>query len=244
MRAARRRPRGFTLIEVMLTVAITATVFAMVAGILLSVISSSERIEKLLRTEKAGYGILATLRRDLTGVYAYALGGPAFKGEDKDVGGRDADELRFVTTARVLPVEDGRPPPALVEVGYRLREAEQPGTGLSLFRRAAPYEGDPLDGPGEYVEIFTGIESLQLTYLDPEDDEWKESWSDEEGLPAAVKVELKLVLSDAERAEAEATGVDIPPPVFQMIVGIPTKHAPAPDAAPEQPGEPPPPTGQ
>lgn len=230
--------RGFTLIEVMLTVAITATVFAMVGGILLSVIGSSERIEKLLRTEKAGYGILATLRRDLTGVYAYALGGTAFKGEDKDVSGREADELTFVTTARVLPAEDDQPPPTFVEVGYRVREAEQQGAGLSLFRRAAAYEGDPLDGAGDFVEIFSGIESLQLTYLDPEDEEWKESWTESEALPLAVKVELKLMLSDAERAEAEASGVDIPEPTFTMIVGIPTKSAPPDDPAPEQPAPP------
>lgn len=230
--------RGFTLIEVMLTVAITATVFAMIGGILLSVIGSSERIEKLLRTEKAGYGILSTLRRDLTGVYAYSLGGPAFKGEDKDVSGREADTLSFVTTARVLPAEDGQPPPTFVEVGYRLREAEQQGEGLSLFRRAAAYEGDPLEGAGEYVEIFTGIESLQLTFLDPEDEEWKESWTESEELPLAVKVELKLILSEAERAEAEASGVDIPEPTYQMIVGIPSKAAPKPDPAPEQPAAP------
>lgn len=242
MSSRRRGRRGFTLIEVMLTVAITATVFAMIGGILLSVISSSERIEKLLRTEKAGYGILSTLRRDLTGVYAYSLGGPAFKGEDKDAGGREADRLTFVTTARVLPAEDGQPPPTLVEVGYRLRESEQEGAGLSLFRRAAAYEGDPLDGPGDYVEVFTGIESFQLTYLDPEDEEWKESWTESDALPLAVKVELKLVLSEAERAEAEASGVDIPEPLYQMIVGIPTKAAPTADPAPEQPAAPP--TGQ
>lgn len=236
---SQRRARGFTLIEVMITVAITATVFAMIGGILLSVISSSERIEKMLRTEKAGYGILSTLRRDLTGVYAYSLGGPAFKGEDKDVSGSEADELAFVTTARVLPAEDGKPAPTFVEVGYRLREAEQPGAGLSLFRRAAPYDGDPLEGAGEYVEIFSGIESFQLTYLEPEDDEWKEDWTESESLPLAVKVELKLILSDAERAEAEATGVDIPEPSYQMIVGIPVKSTPPDDPAPQQPTPPP-----
>lgn len=233
---SRQAPRrGFTLIEVMLTVAITATVFAMVGGILLSVISSSERIEKMLRTEKAGYGVLSTLRRDLTGVYAYALGGAAFKGEDKDVSGHDADSLTFVTTARVLPAEDGRPAPTMVEVGYRLGDAAAEGAGLSLFRRVAPYEGDPLDGPGDYVEIYSGIESFQLTYLDPEEKEWVESWTESEALPLAVKVELKLVLSDGERAEAEATGVELPEPTFVMIVGIPARSEPKADPAPAQP---------
>ncbi|MCW8138493.1 MAG: prepilin-type N-terminal cleavage/methylation domain-containing protein [Planctomycetota bacterium] len=237
---ARRRARGFTLIEVMLTVAITAAVFAMIGGILISVINSAERIEKLLRTEKAGYGILTTLRRDLTGVYAYALGGPAFKGVDKAVGGREADRLFFVTTARVLPAEEGRPPPTLVEVGYVLRESELREQGLSLFRRAAPFEGDPLEGPGEYVEIFSGIESFQLTYLDPEDRQWKDSWEEGEALPLAVKLELKLALSPEERAAAEQDRLDLPEPTFEMIVGIPVQMQPKADPAPEQPA----PTGQ
>lgn len=218
-----------------MTVAITATVFAMIGGILVSVIGNAERIEKMLKTEKAGYGVLSTIRRDLTGVYAYALGGPAFKGEDKDVSGRDADSLSFVTTARVLPAEDGSPPPTLVEVGYQLRESEPQGSGLTLFRRAAAFEGDPLDGPGDYAEIFTGIESLQLTYLDPEDKQWKETWEEPDSLPLAVKVELVLTLSEADRAAAEEVDVDIPEPKFAMIVGIAVKIEPKSDPAPAAP---------
>jgi type II secretion system protein J len=235
-----RRRGGFTLIEVMVTVAITATVFAMIGGILVSVIGNAERIEKMLKTEKAGYGVLSTMRRDLTGVYAYALGGPAFKGEDKDVSGRDADSLSFVTTARVLPAEEGRPAPTLVEVGYQLREGEPQGSGLTLFRRAEAFEGDPLDGQGDFVEIFTGIESLQLTYLDPEDKQWKETWEEADRLPLAVKVELVLAVSEEDRAAAEQSDLDPPESKFAMIVGVAVKIEPKADA----PAEPTPPPGQ
>jgi hypothetical protein len=224
----------------MVTVAITATVFAMIGGILVSVIGNAERIEKMLKTEKAGYGVLATLRRDLTGVYAYALGGPAFKGEAKDIGGRDADNLAFVTTARVLPAEDGRSPPALIEVAYTLREGEPQGSGLTLFRRAAAFEGDPLDGPEEFSEIYTGIDSLKLTYLDSEDKQWKETWEEPDRLPLAVKVELKLTLSEADRAAAEEANLSDPETKFAMIVGIAVKIEPKadpPPAAPAQPGQ-------
>lgn len=234
-----RAAAGFTLIEVMVTVAITATVFAMIGGILVSVIGNAERIEKMLKTEKTGYGVLSTVRRDLTGVYAYALGGPAFKGTDKGVGNQESDELAFVTTARVLPAEDGRTAPALIEVGYTLREGEPQGTGLTLFRRAAAFEGDPLEGPEEYSEIASGIESFKLTYLDSEDDQWKDAWEEAERLPLAVKVELKLTLSEADRQAAQEANVADPETKFTMIVGIAVKIEPKADPPPAAPTPPP-----
>jgi general secretion pathway protein J len=233
VRRSARRSRGFTLIEVMLTVAITVAVFAALGEALLSVITTSERIERKLRTEKAGYGILATLRRDLTGVYAYALGGAALKGEDKTAGGGDADELHFATTANVIATTDGRPP-LLVEVGYRLEDQAQ-DRGLSLFRSASALEGDPLSGGGDYVEIATGLKSLKLQYLDPEDQAWKDAWEQAERIPLAVKVKLELIQTAEERAEAEQAQVDLPPPTFEMIVGIPARQAPPPDAPPTPP---------
>ena len=138
------RARAFTLIEVLMTIAITAMVFAMIGGILLSVISAGENIGDKLRTEKAGHGILGVVRRDLAGVYAYGLGGLAFRGEDEQEGGKAADRLAFVTTADVIPPDEQGRRPKLAEVGYRLRAEE--GGILSLYRRASAFE--PPGRPG------------------------------------------------------------------------------------------------
>ncbi len=236
-----RRPRlsgrGFTLIEVLMTVAITALVFAMIGGILLSVIKASENIETKTRTEKAGYGVLATLRRDLTGVYAYALGGPAFRGEDKTELGRDADALHFVTTADVLPTQDGRRP-RLIEVGYRVGGGDESQDGLlGLFRRAGALEGDPLESGDEYAELYGRVHAFDLKYLDPDTGDWADSWDDAERLPLAVKVHLELALDELQKIAAEQENLDLPPPVFEMVVGIPVKATPAEDTGSGQPGE-------
>ena len=228
--------RGFTLIEIMMTVAITAMVFAMIGGILLSVIKASEKIELKLRTEKAGYGALSLIRRDLTGVYAYALGGMAFRGQNNDEGGHDADQLYFVTTANVIETEDGVPP-RLVEVGYQFSDEDD---GLVMYRRAAPLEGDPLAGEGDFVEILNGVESFNVEYLDPEDSAWKEGvWNNPDRLPLAVKVRLELALSEAQQIQAEQNEVEIPPPLYEMTIGIPADASPNVGQPPaDQPGQP------
>lgn len=247
-RALRRRGggrarAGFTLIELLVTLVITATVFAMIGGILVSVLDATEKVDLKLRYEKAGYGALSVVRRDLAGVYAYALGGTPFKLENKEVFGKPADELRFVTSANVLPPEDGRPRPRLVEVGYRFAQADD--DTLTLYRRAAPLEGDPLSGAGDYVEVLGGINVFQLEWLDgaSEEKSWQEeTWDKADAVPSALRITLELALKDAEKLAAEEGGVEIPIPRYQMVVGITARVKP-PDEQPATPpagGAPPP----
>lgn len=215
-RLARGRSGGFTLIEVMVTLVITVSVFAMIGGILLSVLTTSEKIETKLRTEKAGYGILGTLRRDLTGLYAYALEGAPFKAEDRTEVGKDADELMFVTSAPVLESADGLPA-RFAEIGYKV-QADDRGN-LVLFRRAAALEGDPLGGAGNYVEICRDVQSFQLEFLDPETKEWVERW-DKETVPGAIRCVVELILDEQQQAMRDEGQIDVPNPRYEMVVGI------------------------
>lgn len=246
---SRPRGRAFTLIEMMVAVALMAMVLAMVGGIFLSVINTREKVQESLDKDKAGYGLLATLRRDLTGVYAYALGGPAFLGEDEEAGaGRSADRLRFVTTADVAVSEDGVKP-RLVEVGYRVEKASD-SDQLILYRRAGGLEGDPLKG-GTYSGLYVGLHSLDIKYFDPEEDAWKDEWRQPKRLPQAVKVVLELSPDEREVVAAREEGREVSVSHFEMIVGIPAQAEPAEDTAKpeesppsgENPGGAPAPTG-
>lgn len=218
MRRARER-RRFTLIEMMLSVALTALIFAMIGGVLLSVIQARDGVEDMLLQDKGGYGVLNTLRRDLTGVYAYQLGSLAFRGEDKEQNGRPADELHFVTTADVAEADESGRKPRLVEVGYRMKEADE-GDAIVLFRRASGLEGDPLTGGGAYTAIYQQVWSLDITYLDMEKN-WVEKWEDPESLPLAVKVVLELLPDEVEKIAAEQEGREMRIPKYEMMVGIP-----------------------
>lgn len=230
MRAGRR---GFTLIEMMVAVALMAMVLSMVGGILLSVINTREKVQDSLDSDKAGYGLLATIRRDLTGVYAYALGGPAFRGTNEEEDGRPADRLDFVTTADVADSSDGIKP-RLVEVGYRIQK-ETEGQRLILYRRASGYEGDPLKGGGSYTGLYVGVHSLDIQYFDDEDKDWKEEWAHAKRLPTAVKVVLELSPKETERIAAQAEGRELAVSRYEMIVGIPSQAEP--EEEPDEPGE-------
>lgn len=233
MTRASGRGRGFTLIEMMVAVALMAMVLSMVGGILLSVINTREKVQDSLDSDKAGYGLLATIRRDLTGVYAYALGGPAFRGSNDEESGRPADRLDFVTTADVSESSDGIKP-KLVEVGYRIQK-ESEGERLILYRRASGYEGDPLKGGGAYTGLYIGVHSLDIQYFDDEDKDWKEEWAHAKRLPTAVKVVLELSPKETERIAAQAEGRELAVSRYEMIVGIPSQAEP--EEEPDEPGE-------
>lgn len=220
-----KRRAAFTLFEVMLTVAITATVFAMIGGILISVITTTQNVEEMLKSEKAGYGVLDTLRSDLTGVYAYGLGGVAFKGVDNQELGREADSLHFVTTSDAMVNEDGTTP-RLIEIGYRIAPDDD-GKLLVLYRRTVPLDGDPVQSDEEYVELYGEMHSLNFEYLKGEG-EWVEEWEEEDSIPKAVKIKIELALSEAERqiAEQGGGGFEVENPSFEMIVGIATTAGP------------------
>jgi prepilin-type N-terminal cleavage/methylation domain-containing protein len=96
---ASSREKGFTLMEVIVTLALVALLFSMVAGILVSVLNVSEQISVKGDGEKIGYGVLGLVQRDIEGCVAYGLGPVIFKGEDKSVGGQEGDEIFFVTTS-------------------------------------------------------------------------------------------------------------------------------------------------
>lgn len=228
-----RVARSFTLIEMMVAVALMAMVLSMVGGILLSVINTREKVQDSLDSDKAGYGLLATLRRDLTGVYAYALGGPAFLGDNEEEDGRPADRIHFVTTADVSESSDGLKP-RLVEVGYRLEKARE-GDQLILYRRASGYEGDPLKGGGSYTGLYVGVHSFEIQYYDEEEKDWKEEWKHAKRLPLAVKVVLEISPKEVERIAAQAEGRELNISRYEMIVGIPSQAEP--EEEPDEPTE-------
>lgn len=213
--------------ELLVAIAITAMVFAMVSAILFSVLSANDKVEEKLRTEKAGYGCLSLLRRDLEACYCYGLGGPALLGEKASESGKQADRITLVVAALGPPDDKGRIT-QFQKVGYRLSAGEGGAEGLGLYRHAQAYNpGDDLAAGGEFSLVYQGIESLKLAYYDGKEKRWvDDEWKEQERVPRAVRVELVLAHDKGHEEAARAANVELPQLKFQIVVGILSAAAP------------------
>ncbi len=233
-RDASRRVRAFTLLELVIAVAITALVMAMVGGILMSTLEADEKVNQALSAEKVGYGVVSLIRRDLEACYTYALGAQSFKGE-RGTEGSVADRMAFVSAVEGDPDPQSGRRPKFQRIGYRLKQ-EQNGNVLALYRYAEPYtstKDDPL-AAGQYAFVATGLKSLKFSYLDGKDKTWKDDeWKETDRVPIAVKITVELVPTGANK-DTSGFGLNSATTV-ESTVAIPTVGAPAPDGDPNKP---------
>ena len=237
MRCARSRQGGFTLIEVMVTLAIMAMVFAMIGTILVGVLDSHARVERLVLPNKVGPSVLALMARDLQGLHAYDLE-LSFVGVDGGGADRSTDSFHFVTTTASRPDEDGRRA-LLTEVGYVLQERADKQGFYTLFRREqAGVDELPLNG-GEYTPIYSNVVSLDVQYLSrDEEPTWLEAWEASPEPPAALWIHL--VVAPQYEAGSGQAGDELPAPkTYTAVVEIPIDVATPVEETPEA-GEPPP----
>jgi type II secretion system protein J len=221
---------GFTLIELLIAIAITALVMAAVGGILVSTLEADQHVSDAMATEKSGYGIIGLLRRDFEACYSYALGGPAFQGATGSLG-QTADSVAFVTAVESDPDPQTGRRAKFQAVAYQCKQDTASNT-IALYRAATPYTtatADPL-GATPFAFVATGIQSLKLSYLDPEDNQWhNDEWSQTDRVPLAVQITLQMVPPSQQQSQS-GFGL-VPASTFQTVVGIPTYTSPLFDAA-------------
>lgn len=237
-RHALRMRAGFTLLELVISVAITALVMAMVGGILMSTLEADEKVNQSLASEKVGYGVVSLMRRDLEACYSYGLGAAAFKGERGTEGGI-ADRIAFVAAVEGEPDPQTGRRAKFQRIGYRLKQ-EASSNILALYRYAESYgstKDDPL-AAGNYAFVATGLKSLKISYLDPKDKTWKDDeWKETDRVPLAVKIVVELAPSPDKQDQG---GFGLTPAAsVESTVAIPTVSEPAVDADPNTPGQPP-----
>jgi len=190
--------RGFTLIEVMLTIFILAIVMSVIYGVLVSVVESSRRAEVMMQGAEIGPAILAQIRDDLEGVLVTDKTKDEFLGIDRKIGRGDWDRVDFVTTTMTYDREKDDLDPkfyGLNEVGYQIQPHPEDTTLGRLHRRIDPWvDADPLKG-GRLVEMYDRVRSFDITYVEDPQKPAESAWSSKqkEGkLPRAFKVTLVL----------------------------------------------------
>lgn len=170
--------RGFTLVEMLVSLSIFAAIAAMGVGLLRNSVDTQDAVQARLKTMGGINRVRAVMANDLAQAVQRSTRGasgenvPAFLGSSTG--------FAFVHVG--AGAEDGSPKPDVERVGYALtggewRRATQPmldGTALS--------DGDRLAGE---------VASVAIRYRD-EHGNWAESWTSDPGdrLPRAVEVRL------------------------------------------------------
>jgi len=194
-----RTPRGFTLLEVMIAVAITAVIGSMAAGVYQQV----DRAASAARDQGERYAgarlALTRMSRELSMAFlsnhydsARFRDRPTlFKGE--------SDQLLFSTMAHVRLAQDAKESDqAMVEY---LVERDPVSGKDALFRREKVRIDDEPDRGGRKDLVATHVKGISLQYWDLKRKEWVREWSTRtpeklNELPTRIRIALEIVLAD------------------------------------------------
>ena len=193
--------KGFSLIEIMVGVAILAGMTILIQTTMSLALTAKERAERrdeLFHSVRIG---LSKLDEDLAQAF---LANTAFRGADGKYAtamiGTD-QQLDFSTFSHLHFQKNARDTDA-VSVGYATKNNE---AGLSdLYRRESLRLGEKVTEGGREYLLIENVKEFALEYYDSSKTEWVKEW-DSTGLsvlnrlPQAVKVELKVI----DRREGE-----------------------------------------
>jgi prepilin-type N-terminal cleavage/methylation domain-containing protein len=186
IRAVRRRCRGFTLLEIMLAVAIlgmmAVAIFRFVQTNLTALKFSSET--EAADAQYDGLRDLLTAQwQSLSPLRAKMVGEP-FKLND-----RERDEIRWNCGAG--PGLLTRYAPGEFTVVLRLQPGNDNSDRLDLGILRKPQEdSDVAEGHETWVPLIKNVGSLEISYFDPNANNWLPRWPGGNRMPSLVKVSV------------------------------------------------------
>ena len=194
--------RGFTLIEVMLAIAITAMIGTLIYGGFAQTALNRSRIEADLIHHRSVQLTLEKMARELSMAYVSTHVNPgtalqtmrtAFIGQDSG----DEDRIDFTSFSHRRLYKDTHESDQN-EISYFVaRHPEEPATRVLARREQKRIDDDPQRG-GKVQILLEGIEELDIEYLDPLSAEWVKSWDTTQAvgqanrLPSQVKITIKV----------------------------------------------------
>jgi prepilin-type N-terminal cleavage/methylation domain-containing protein len=202
-----QRAHGFTLIEVVLVMALLAIVLGITYEILVDCLAAEQKIERLTLPEKAGDGVLSLMRTDLSGTIYRNLGRRIFLVTDSGAPPEARDEIRFLSTVEPTPVDEGDAAGlsafrTITGVAYFLRPSQLPEnvTAYTLFRKEIVNFDplSPLESPGVNYEVYDKVKSLSFECFDGW--EWSAAWDSE----TRIQVEEQALLESTPTNEGIA----------------------------------------
>jgi general secretion pathway protein J len=207
---ARPSSHGFTLIELMIAVAITAVLAAMVAGAFSRIAKDREVVEGQDERYASARRALSRMARELSAAFIsehydhgrYRERPTLFRGRDQ--------EIQFTSMSHQRLYQDAKESDQSVLEYTIERDPDHQGED-ALFRREKVRIDDDPDHGGRRDVVMDRVTSFRLLYWDRQRKDWVKEWSTrsverQNALPTRVKVELELKLPDGrtEKLSTEA----------------------------------------
>jgi len=216
--------RGFTLIEVLLAIAIGAIVITIVTTVFyrshknIEAVKSSSEIYQTART------VMDRMIKDLTCAYIPSDNRNRTKDEIsfyRFVGTKEEDEsirrdsICFTTTT---DLGFSKNPGSICEVDYYLKETEDKKGSYTLMRRedATPHSG--ITKTGMELEMAEGIKEMEIVYIDDASQETRE-WDLLQKLSLPKRVKVIITFDDGKEglkftgyATLSLSGIRLKPP--------------------------------
>ena len=202
-----RSQRGFTIMEVIVTILIMAGIMVSISQILTAVRNTRDRIHNMQEAHLAGPAILDRIESDLRALDDFdrepAL---ALRVTNRVIQGLDADSIDFVATTNSAVIEKQSGADRFVradlnEVGYRLRANPLQDDFLELWRREDfGVDEEPFDG-GNFSFLHERVKGFNIEVFEEDGPEAEpfESWGtkDDEhsGIPARIEIEITVELA-------------------------------------------------
>jgi type II secretion system protein J len=204
---------GFTLLEVLVSVAILAIVIAAVYEAFISTVGSVKAARQGEQVNQTARIILERLSEDLLCAVTDSLKKPqnvqlGMVCKDGEQDGHATDQIDFTSFGHVEAGGVG-PETDLCEIGYSL-EKDPDGAGFILYRRDTAPPDDDLSRGGRKFQLAKNVGGLNFRFQDGMD-QGLDSWDTLGGgkkdtLPSLITIEL-TVLDDEGKAHLFVTSV-------------------------------------
>lgn len=192
-------PNGFTLIEVLLALAMFATLSGVIFASFAAVSDGVEKGRRSADVYRVGRAAMQHITQEISGAVWYQDDArTTLVSENNELGEHAADRLRFVTIP-YRRFSEKRPEGELCDIAYFLEENAQ--GKIALFRTEdCTLDGDREEG-GNKLEMTDLAVGLDITAYDAEGehDAWPPGGNEESPLPCYVRV--ALTLRDAQQYE-------------------------------------------
>jgi type II secretion system protein J len=198
----RKDLRGFTLLEVLVSVAILAIIMAAVYSAYTTNVEAIQMARENGQVQQTARIVLDRMTKDLQSAIS-ELRGPSDKirlgliGKTEEREGKRLDRIDFTTLAHLV-LDDQGPSTDLCEVGYRVVEDSEQKDVLVLMRRDEGSPDEDFTEGGNVQEMARNVVEFKITYEDAQGEEL-DRWNVEDSggsspLPTLIKV--RLVLKD------------------------------------------------